>query len=252
MLRSSRLLLVKPSRLRRCLNATSKQKRALDQAQLQGTAAAVTSSPPDSSSSPLPLLVGAVALAGGGYWAYTTQYAAPVAEEVGAVEDKQEAATTVDRETETAAAPTTTPSTATKESPAQHRVVSIAVPSKMKNASPAAAAITPPPHPTDGHRVGLPSRAPNSQPIDDTSVTERSLANLQSSLTEQAAEALVQSHQSTWSSLLHPLQDLESLSQAQLQARLVQLAAELQDRTKWEAVRLKEFLAMKDKETTDK
>lgn len=48
------------------------------------------------------------------------------------------------------------------------------------------------------------------------------------------------------------LSDLEKLSIGELKIRLVQLAAEMEDRTKWEAVRLKEFLGMKEKETADK
>jgi len=45
--------------------------------------------------------------------------------------------------------------------------------------------------------------------------------------------------------------DLEKLTNAQLKVRVVQLATEMTDRTKWEAVRLKEFLSMKEKEVGD-
>jgi len=45
--------------------------------------------------------------------------------------------------------------------------------------------------------------------------------------------------------------DLDSLSPTELRTRVVQLATEMSDRTKWEAVRLKEFLAMKEKEVGD-
>jgi len=45
--------------------------------------------------------------------------------------------------------------------------------------------------------------------------------------------------------------DLDSLSPSELRTRVVQLATEMSDRTKWEAVRLKEFLAMKEKEVGD-
>eukprot|EP00566_Odontella_aurita_P008520 CAMPEP_0113599574 /NCGR_PEP_ID=MMETSP0015_2-20120614/42223_1 /TAXON_ID=2838 /ORGANISM="Odontella" /LENGTH=670 /DNA_ID=CAMNT_0000507727 /DNA_START=24 /DNA_END=2036 /DNA_ORIENTATION=+ /assembly_acc=CAM_ASM_000160 len=48
------------------------------------------------------------------------------------------------------------------------------------------------------------------------------------------------------------LSDLEKLGIGELKVRLVQLAAEMEERTKWEAVRLKEFLALKEKETADK
>ena len=46
--------------------------------------------------------------------------------------------------------------------------------------------------------------------------------------------------------------DLDQLSQSELRTRVVQLATEMSDRTKWEAVRLKEFLSMKEKEVGDK
>ena len=63
----------------------------------------------------------------------------------------------------------------------------------------------------------------------------------------------MESHQSLWSAMdASFFSDLDSLSNAQLKARVAQLAAEMKDRTKWEAVRLKEFLAMKEKETADK
>ena len=46
--------------------------------------------------------------------------------------------------------------------------------------------------------------------------------------------------------------DLDKLSDSELRVRVVQLATEMSDRTKWEAVRLKEFLSMKEKEVGDK
>ena len=82
--------------------------------------------------------------------------------------------------------------------------------------------------------------------------TETALRALQNSTTDQATAALLQSHQSLWSDATFLAADLDQLNRAQLQVRVVQLAAEMKDRTKWEAVRLKEFLAMKEKETADK
>lgn len=48
------------------------------------------------------------------------------------------------------------------------------------------------------------------------------------------------------------LKDLDKLSESELRIRIVQLASEMGERTKWEAVRLREFLAMKEKEVADK
>lgn len=45
--------------------------------------------------------------------------------------------------------------------------------------------------------------------------------------------------------------DLDTLTPSELRTRVVQLATEMSDRTKWEAVRLKEFLSMKEKEVGD-
>ena len=84
----------------------------------------------------------------------------------------------------------------------------------------------------------------------DTSSTIKAIEHLQSASTLEAAKSLIQSHQALWSSLDSTFfADLDSLSPAQLKARVVQLATEMKDRTQWEAVRLKEFLALKEKET---
>lgn len=48
------------------------------------------------------------------------------------------------------------------------------------------------------------------------------------------------------------LKDLENLNPSDLKIRIVQLASEMSERTKWEAVRLREFLAMKEKEVGEK
>jgi mitofilin len=42
------------------------------------------------------------------------------------------------------------------------------------------------------------------------------------------------------------------MTQSQLKVRLVQMARDLEERTKWEAVRLQEFLSMKEKEVEDR
>ena len=44
------------------------------------------------------------------------------------------------------------------------------------------------------------------------------------------------------------LKDLDSLTESELKIRIVQLSSEMNERTKWEAVRLREFLGMKEKE----
>ena len=46
--------------------------------------------------------------------------------------------------------------------------------------------------------------------------------------------------------------DLDTMTPSQLKVRLVQMARDLEERTKWEAVRLQEFLSMKEKEVEDR
>mmetsp|Transcript_8111 Transcript_8111/g.23966 ORF Transcript_8111/g.23966 Transcript_8111/m.23966 type:complete len:648 (-) Transcript_8111:245-2188(-) len=46
--------------------------------------------------------------------------------------------------------------------------------------------------------------------------------------------------------------DLDSMTSSQLKVRLVQMARDLEERTKWEVVRLQEFLSMKEKEVEDR
>eukprot|EP00536_Pseudo-nitzschia_multiseries_P006476 jgi/Psemu1/286487/fgenesh1_pg.138_\ len=46
--------------------------------------------------------------------------------------------------------------------------------------------------------------------------------------------------------------DIDNMTSSQLKVRLVQMARDLEERTKWEAVRLQEFLSMKEKEVEDR
>merc|ERR1712161_98137 len=47
-------------------------------------------------------------------------------------------------------------------------------------------------------------------------------------------------------------EELDSMTSSQLKVRLVQMAKDLEERTKWEAVRLQEFLSIKEKEVEDR
>ena len=173
------------------------------------------------------------------------------------VAEKEEVTTPAKEEIVTEGPPTAaTPAAAGTQ---QHRVSTIEVPAKMKNTAATGAATIPPaaPHPEQGHRVTMiPKKskaAAKPSDIQDTSMTEKALAELRTQQTEQAAQALLESHQSVWSTMdSQYFSDLDTLNSSQLKARIVQLATEMKDRTKWEAVRLKEFLAMKEKETADK
>lgn len=144
-----------------------------------------------------------------------------------------------------------------KKTTTGNRVVSIAVPSKMKNSGTKRVAVTTPAHPEFGNRVSdlVPrsSESISEPPMDDTTMTVDAVEALRDSTSLAATEAVLKSHQSLWTAMDESFfHDLDSLTTAQLKARVMQLASELKDRTKWEAVRLKEFLAMKEKETADK
>jgi mitofilin len=140
-----------------------------------------------------------------------------------------------------------------------NRVTTIQLPDKMRNKAPETSTLQPPEHPVNGNRVtGLPKgktlgQTPPSTVDTSPDRTNAALEQLKhssaasSSASSEAQEAVVSSHSSLWSNAAI-LNDLDKLSPSQLRTRIVQLATELQDRTKWEAVRLKEFLAMKEQE----
>jgi hypothetical protein len=109
-------------------------------------------------------------------------------------------------------------------------------------------------HPEGGNRVDVrlnkPNESTNNSKVHDSTMTDKAIQSLVGSRTEEAAKSLLDSHQSAWSSIdANYFHDLDSLSISQLKARVVQLSSEIKDRTRWEAVRLKEFLTMKEKET---
>lgn len=76
---------------------------------------------------------------------------------------------------------------------------------------------------------------------------------LLSSQQQKSSETLRKAHQVLRDSVDESLfSDLENLTAAELRIRVVQLGTEMADRTKWEAVRLKEFMTMKEKEVGEK
>lgn len=82
---------------------------------------------------------------------------------------------------------------------------------------------------------------------------EEAVKELEKGLEEETSATLAKAHKSIRARFNESLfSDLDQMSAAELRVRVVQLATEMEERTKWEAVRLKEFLAMKEKETADK
>jgi hypothetical protein len=138
-----------------------------------------------------------------------------------------------------------------------NRVAQIPASSKMRNtvAVPVSSGTDPvtagePDHPAAGHRVStLVPEQKKPDPI-ETSVTDAAIAALQRETSVITARALVESHSTL---ALTTIQELDEMKEVPvLKAKILQLSSELQDRTKWEAVRLKEFLVMKEKEVAEK
>lgn len=263
--------------------ATSSQKRALNKDQLEGRTSAPAVPPPSSAPSSTAATSGGgsgggtgivlaalgLAAAGGAVYYYSnspmeSKSPLPVLIPAAVKEDDAPTTTVATAKEEEKDTPSTTmeETKAVKVEKApdvqpQHRVSTIEVPAKMKNSAAVATGTTSPPatpHPEQGNRVSMhPKKSQVAKPIDDTSMTEKALTELRAQQTEQAAQALLESHQSVWATMdAQFFSDLDALNPSQLKARIVQLATEMKDRTRWEAVRLKEFLAMKEKETGDK
>jgi hypothetical protein len=82
-------------------------------------------------------------------------------------------------------------------------------------------------------------------------MVDDAISELQSTTTSRhsrTAEAANAAFAAELNGLSDYLDDVDALSAPQLRARIVQLDAEMRNRTRWEASRLKEFLAMKEKE----
>ncbi len=74
-----------------------------------------------------------------------------------------------------------------------------------------------------------------------------------SKISSHIDDALIQAHVTMRATIEDSfLKDLDTLNENELKIRIIQLASEMGERTKWEAVRLREFLGMKEKEVDDK
>jgi mitofilin len=125
------------------------------------------------------------------------------------------------------------------------RVTSVQVPTKTTSTP--AKAPSPKAHPAKGNRVAM-APPPSKEASAVEAAKELEVASL-----EETSATLAKARQSLRADIDQSLfADLDSLSTEQLKIRVVQLATEMEERTKWEAVRLKEFLAMKEKETAEK
>lgn len=115
-------------------------------------------------------------------------------------------------------------------------------PESMKAKEAAPREVAPEPEPTP---------APEPEPIRASALD--AAHELTASRQDESSATLQKAHQALRANVDESLYtDLENLSPAELRVRVVQLGTEMTERTKWEAMRLKEFLAMKEKEVGEK
>jgi mitofilin len=95
-----------------------------------------------------------------------------------------------------------------------------------------------------------PSKSP-SPTLTETKIIEE-LEKVKALLTRESDKALSEAHAELAKLSSLNMNDIDEMTNTQLKVRLVQLAKEMEDRTKWEAVRLQQFLVMKEREVEDK
>ena len=127
-----------------------------------------------------------------------------------------------------------------------NRVLNIVLPSGTKRSAPPAAVTE---HPIGGNKVAM---EPMKAESENEPTVDAALQELQAQLSKDTSRALNLAHQELAQLASIDVTELDSMNKTQLKIRLVQMAKDIEERTKWEAVRLKEFLAMKEKEVEDK
>ena len=143
-------------------------------------------------------------------------------------------------------------STPTVSEPVGNRVMEITLPEGTSRSAPPTPITD---HPTGGNRVTMKPAAPEDESKAQSvpSSVDKALKELQQQISkDDTARSLLEAHKDLALLASMDLSDLDELSVTQLKVRLVQLSKDMEERTKWEAVRLKEFLAMKEKEVEDK
>jgi len=163
---------------------------------------------------------------------------------------KEEAAPVVEKVTEDAvrAAEEEKPKSV-RDSDGANRVLQIDVPEGTRVAPEA----EPESHPEGGNRVTMESFGKPAKEEAPVATVKDSIKELQLSIEIETSEVMKRANQEVMRSFDESLfEGLDEMSAGQLKARVMQLATEMKERTRWEALRLKEFLAMKEKETADK
>ena len=97
-----------------------------------------------------------------------------------------------------------------------------------------------------------PSTSDSTPPPPTAELAQEALEELQPKKPSVVDESMAKEEAKMRASADATLQNLDSLTESQLRVRVVQLVSEISDRTKWEAVRLKEFLTMKEREVGER
>jgi hypothetical protein len=257
---------------------TSAEKRALNPTQLKGgdgTSKVSTPPPPNppqpakgGGDSSLPFILGGIALVGVGGVAYSQglipgfKKADPV--DVAVQETPKKEQTTATRVGKVKNEPPTTsaavqenpnvPAAGTGSEPGGNRVVTISLPQGSQRSS-SASSVETTEHPVGGNRVEMSPKL--AQQTEDGAGTpepsvDTALQELRDQLSQESSITLKEARQELAKLSSLDTKELDTMTPTQLKIRLIQLSKDLEERTKWEAVRLKEFLAMKEQEVQNK
>lgn len=247
--------------------ATSRQKRALDKSQLEGTKKSPETSKPEApplaggvgggssvaaggggdNTMPIVLGVGALAAAGGAYYYFSSNSQEEEAKPKATTDEKKETAKTEKKPSK----PVQRQPTSVKAEDGSNRVIQIELPTGEKRGDPSDLPTIS--HPEGGNKVtGLPQSS-RVAPVATKVSVQDSLKELQASIEKETSEVMKRANEEATKSFDASLfEGLDNLDRDQLKARVLQLASEMHERTRWEALRLKEFLTLKERETADK
>lgn len=103
----------------------------------------------------------------------------------------------------------------------------------------------------------VPPSAPTTDAVPPVATLDESkimaaLDDLKAQISRESDRALSEAHQELAKLSSLDMDKLDSMTEMQLKVRLVQMAKDIEERTKWEAVRLQQFLSMKEKEVEDR
>lgn len=104
----------------------------------------------------------------------------------------------------------------------------------------------PPAKEVDVVNADVEEKAPKT--ILEESKIMKELEKVKAQLSREYDRALTDAHSELAKLSILNLDNLDDMTPTQLKVRLVHLVKEMEDRTKWEAIRLQEFMSMKEKE----